>query len=128
MPARIVCAVALAGLCACFSVSLARSPCVDLSRLIGYVLLILGALLALSPVLNPWYLLWLLPLAALARAPGFWLACGALLLAHGSAGVLNSTDPDLFAVPVALQLSEYALLAAAALLQSRAVSKCAAQP
>lgn len=39
--------------------------------------LILGALLLLTPALKPWYVTWLLPLAALSRRPA-WLALAAL--------------------------------------------------
>ncbi len=42
----------------------------------GALLASLGALLVASPTLHPWYLLWVLPLAALRREPGFlFLSC-----------------------------------------------------
>jgi hypothetical protein len=37
----------------------------------GALLASLGALLIASPTLHPWYLLWVLPLAALRKEPGF---------------------------------------------------------
>lgn len=44
--------------------------------------LLIGALLLLSPVINAWYLLWLLPFAALRPTYTAWLASGLVLLSY----------------------------------------------
>lgn len=44
--------------------------------------LIIGALLVFSPVINAWYLLWLLPFAALVPSYTGWLASGLVLLSY----------------------------------------------
>lgn len=44
--------------------------------------LLIGALLLLSPVINAWYLLWLLPFAALRPSYTAWLASGLVLLSY----------------------------------------------
>jgi alpha-1,6-mannosyltransferase len=83
----------------------------NLSELPIKVLFILTALLLLSPVVNSWYLLWLLPLCTLLpNRGGTWLACAALLLAHGTAGALNLNYHDPFHIPLGLRLVEYSLL------------------
>ena len=43
---------------------------------------IFGALLAVSPVINPWYLLWLLPFAAIYPSVWAWTASVAVLLSY----------------------------------------------
>ena len=43
----------------------------------------LAAALLASPTLQPWYLLWILPFAALAREPGFLFLCFAAPLSYG---------------------------------------------
>ena len=43
---------------------------------------IIGALLLLGPVINPWYLLWLLPFAVAHRSGWAWTASVAVLLAY----------------------------------------------
>jgi hypothetical protein len=68
-------ALAAAGLLAVIAVALRRRLNAERAAL-----WILGALVLVAPVLHPWYLLWVLPLAALHRAwPWFVLAATALL-------------------------------------------------
>lgn len=43
---------------------------------------IIGALLLLGPVINPWYLLWLLPFAVVHRSAWAWTASVAVLLSY----------------------------------------------
>lgn len=50
-----------------------------------------GALLLLSPVFNPWYLLWLLPFACLFRTAAPWVASVAVLLAYVTGLNLDDT-------------------------------------
>ncbi|KJV05529.1 hypothetical protein VZ94_17540 [Methylocucumis oryzae] len=54
---------------------------------------LLGGLLLVSPVINPWYLLWLLPFACIHRNPLAWAASALLLLAYVTG--LNLDDPSL---------------------------------
>lgn len=70
-------------------------------------------LLLLSPVLNPWYWLWLLPLALL-RGQG-WLAAATLAapLAHLNSTVLGEAG----LVPLGLSASPYAVIGPATALQ-----------
>ena len=50
---------------------------------------IYGALLAVSPVINPWYLLWLLPFAAIFPSVWAWTASLAVLLSYVTGLNLN---------------------------------------
>lgn len=52
---------------------------------------ILGTGLLLSPTLHPWYLLWILPLAALRGSRGWLLATGTILLAYWGLGTYQRT-------------------------------------
>lgn len=69
-----------------------------------------GALLAASPVINPWYLLWLLPFAALTPSVSAWMASVAVLLAYVTG--LNLTDDGLqpYQQPAWVRLVEYGLI------------------
>ncbi len=72
----------------------------------GAVLASVGALLLLSPTLHPWYLLWVLPFAAVKREPAFlWLAAAAPL-----AYALLYRTPGL--PPAAVYAAEYVPFAA----------------
>ncbi len=55
--------------------------------------ILLGGLLILSPVINPWYLLWILPFAALNRDIWPWVASCAVLLSYFTG--INMDDPSL---------------------------------
>jgi len=55
--------------------------------------ILLGGLLVLSPVINPWYLLWILPFASLNRDVWPWVASCAVLLSYFTG--LNMGDPSL---------------------------------
>ena len=86
------------------------------------VLLAIGGVLLLSPTVHPWYLLWVLPLAAaLASAP--WLALGALVFLGYVGGAAD--------VPVGVRVVEYgvplAVACAGAAIRSR-VRRAAAPP
>lgn len=73
------------------------------------------AILWLSPVVNPWYLLWILPLAASRRSVGLWLASAALPLAYVHGGTLPHSSWAPFEVPLALRVIEHSLLGIALL-------------
>ena len=75
--ARIAVAVAALLWAAAVAWSARREPVA--SGLPRQALWILGGVLLLSPTLHPWYLLWVLPWAALLASPG-WLLLGATIL------------------------------------------------
>ena len=59
------------------------------------------AMLLLSPVVNPWYWLWVLPLAMLPFSPAAWVAATASLLAysHVLVQVMAGSSIATYAVP-----------------------------
>ncbi len=75
--------------------------------------LLFGALLLLSPVVNPWYLVWLLPFAAIHPSAWAWMASAAVLLSYVTG--LNLADVRLGAYeqPVWVRPLEYGLIALA---------------
>ncbi len=72
-----------------------------------------GGFLALSPVVNPWYLLWLLPFAAIRPSAWAWTASVAVLLAYVTGLNLNDLTLHPFDHPVWVRPVEYGLIAAA---------------
>ena len=73
------------------------------------------AMLLLSPVVNPWYWLWVLPLAMLPFSPLAWVAATASLLAysHVLAQVMAGSSIATYAVPLwATGLQSVAVIAA----------------
>ena len=71
---------------------------------------IYGALLALWPVVNPWYLLWLLPFAAIRPSAWAWTASVAVLLAYVTGINLDDLQMDPFGHPVWVRPVEYGLI------------------
>ena len=69
-----------------------------------------GALLAASPVVNPWYLLWLLPFAAIAPSVSAWTASVAVFLAYVSGLNLNDGDLQPYQQPAWVRPVEYGLI------------------
>jgi len=69
-----------------------------------------GVLLLLSPVINPWYLLWLLPFAVLFPSFWAWTASAAILLSYTTG--LNLPDYTLqpFAQPLWIRGLEFGLI------------------
>ncbi|HSE65331.1 MAG TPA: hypothetical protein VLG15_17130 [Thermoanaerobaculia bacterium] len=61
----------------------------------------LGALLLASPTLHPWYLLWVLPLAAKRREPAFLYLCTAAPLSYGL------LHPLAGGTPLTIRVAEY---------------------
>ena len=72
-----------------------------------------GVLLLLSPVINPWYLLWLLPFAAVSPSIWAWTASVAVLLSYVTG--LNLPDYTLqpYEQPVWARCLEFGLILAA---------------
>ena len=71
---------------------------------------IYGLLLAVSPVINPWYLLWLLPFAAIRPSYWAWTASVAVLLSYWTEINLNNLHLDPFAHPAWVRPVEYGLI------------------
>jgi alpha-1,6-mannosyltransferase len=83
------------------------------SRSAAAIVVAFAALLLFSPVINPWYLLWLLPLACGTRWITPWVAATVVLLSYASdfnLGVASSADGRL---PLWVTISESAAIAGA---------------
>jgi len=74
----------------------------------------LGALLLFSPVVNPWYLLWLLPFAVLRPSRTAWTATFLLPLSYWNGTNWNLGSAHEFDMPLAVTLIELSALAIAA--------------
>ena len=72
-----------------------------------------GALLVVSPVINPWYLLWLLPFAAVFPSAWAWTASGAVLFSYITFLNLQDYAMDPYAQPVWVRWLEFGLILAA---------------
>ena len=69
-----------------------------------------GALLAASPVINPWYLLWLLPFAAIAPSVSAWAASVAVFLAYVTGLNLNDGGLQPYQQPAWTRPLEFGLI------------------
>ena len=74
----------------------------------------LGALLLFSPVVNPWYLLWLLPFAVMRPSRTAWTATFLLPLSYWNGTNWNLGLTHEFDVPGVVTIIEIAVLAGAA--------------
>ena len=72
-----------------------------------------GALLFLSPVVNPWYLLWLLPFAAIFPTNWAWTASLAVLLSYITFLNLQDFAMDPYAQPILVRWLEFSLILSA---------------
>jgi alpha-1,6-mannosyltransferase len=90
------------------------------------VVMAFGALLILSPVINAWYLLWLLPLATLAGQPALWITpwVASIVLPFSYATYFNlgiSSAP--YNLPTSVIFLESILIAAALMFDVRKTLK-----
>ena len=69
-----------------------------------------GVLLAASPVINPWYLLWLLPFAAIFPSIWAWTASMAVLLSYVTGLHLNDYALQAYQQPLWARLLEFGLI------------------
>ena len=69
-----------------------------------------GVLLMASPVINPWYLLWLLPFAAVAPSVSAWTASVAVFLGYVIGLNLNDGDLQPYQQPVWVRPLEFGLI------------------
>ncbi|WP_419935987.1 hypothetical protein [Candidatus Palauibacter sp.] len=104
--ARAVCGLALAGGVAWYYGVYRRSA----SGAVPRGDWIYGGLLALWPVVNPWYLLWLLPFAAIRPSAWAWTASVAVLLAYMTGLNLNDLQMEPFGHPLWVRPVEYGLI------------------
>lgn len=93
--ARLVLGIAFAAFWGCYALRYARGGAHGIPR--GDWLF--GALLAVSPVINPWYLLWLLPFAAVFPSVWAWTASAAILLSYITGLNLQDYAMDPYAQP-----------------------------
>jgi alpha-1,6-mannosyltransferase len=89
----------LAALAAVVAVSAARPPS-DLTGACRHAALLLGATLLASSQVQPWYLLWLLPLLCVAPEPGLLWACASASGLYLSARGAVVVSPDILAIVV----------------------------
>ena len=90
-----------------------------------------GALLAASPVINPWYLLWLLPFAAVFPSVWAWTASVAILLSYVTGLNMQDYAMDPYAQPGWVRGLEFGVILAGVgcdVLQRRASGRRAGGP
>jgi alpha-1,6-mannosyltransferase len=92
LPARAMLAAIIIGV----SLAAGRAPVTDPRDLLARAVVVIGALLLLSPAQYPWYYLWLLPLLALAPVPGFLVLTATLPLYYLRFYLLQIGRYDLF--------------------------------
>ncbi|MEM6821488.1 MAG: hypothetical protein AAF558_06065 [Verrucomicrobiota bacterium] len=79
----------------------------------------LGWGLLFSPVINPWYLLWLLPWAIWSYSITVWISFFAVLLSYCTFQNLGHTGPGLFEHPIWVRPLEFSIIAVAATYEFR---------
>ena len=104
--ARLVLGLAFAVFWGCYYAGYARSGAQGIPR--GDW--IYGALLAASPVINPWYLLWLLPFAAVSPGIWAWTASVAVLLSYVTGLNLQDYEMHPYAQPLWARGLEFGLI------------------
>ena len=80
--------------------------------------IILGVLFLLSPVMNPWYLVWLLPFAAIYPARWSWIALMAVNLSYINGYYMVSEHLAPYQIPLIIQVIEYGAVFLAALIDA----------
>ena len=75
--------------------------------------LLLGCLLLVSPVINPWYVVWLLPFAIVYPSFWAWTSTYAVFLSYVTALNLGLIDQDPFSQPLWARVLQFALVLAA---------------
>ena len=99
----------LAGVCLRYTVRYVRRGAADIPR--GDWLY--GALLAMAPVINPWYLLWLLPFATVFPSAWAWTAAVAVLLSYATGLNLNDFTLQPYYVPMWARALEFGAIVVA---------------
>ena len=110
LAARIVCAIALVAFCAwCWRHQARHEKATEMPR--GDW--IFGAFLLLSPTINPWYLIWVLPFAVVYRSAWAWTASVAVLLAYVTGLNLDDMGLEPYAHPWWVRPVEFGMVALA---------------
>lgn len=71
---------------------------------------IFGALFVVSPVFNAWYMLWVLPFAAIYPSRWAWTASIALLLSYITALHLGDYEVQAYTQPISARLTEFGVV------------------
>lgn len=69
-----------------------------------------GGLLLVSPVINPWYLLWLLPFACRYSSLGIWATSAAILLSYATGLNLESSELAPYGHPAWVRPVEFGII------------------
>ena len=78
--------------------------------------LIFGVFLLCAPVVNPWYLLWVLPFSVVYPSVAAWVASLAVFLAYVTSINLGDYESDPFAQPIWVLIVEYGVVCVALLI------------
>ena len=115
LPSRVARALSLATIAAMVAAAWSWQSHDREARLPMALLMAFGALLFFSPVVNPWYLLWLLPLACATRYVTPWAAACVLPLSYASdlnLGFASTADGRL---PTWVSVAQWVVIAGAAI-------------
>jgi hypothetical protein len=74
---------------------------------------IYGVFFLCLPVVNPWYLAWILPFAVIVPSKWAWTASGCMLLSYFSGTHLDGQSLGLHQIPLWVVVVEYGLILAA---------------
>lgn len=80
---------------------------------------IFGVFFLLAPVVNAWYLVWLLAFATIYPSRWAWVAAMALLLSYVTGGALDTATLELYQQPLWARILEYGVILGALLLDLR---------
>jgi len=83
-----------------------------------------GLFFLCTPVFNPWYLVWLLPFAAIRPSYAAWTASVTVLLSYASGINLPDSEWGLYDVPPVILALEFALIGAALILDFMRCKSC----
>ncbi len=78
-----------------------------------------GGLLIISPVINPWYLLWLMPFTCVYPSLVIWVASAAVLLSYATGLNLDVSGLAPYEHPVWIRPVEFGIIGLAAILNRR---------
>jgi alpha-1,6-mannosyltransferase len=78
--------------------------------------LLYGVFLLCIPVLNPWYVVWILPFAVLHPRRWAWAASVAVLLSYSAIIDANASAAESYQVPLSVLILEFGLIGVAALI------------
>lgn len=115
----LICALLFIGFYAVYSWSFFK----DKSQLIPRGDWVLGVFFLLAPVLNAWYLIWLLPFAAIFPSRWAWVASVSILFSYITGYTTGNPELDLYQQPVWARLVEYGAVMIALCFDRKALSR-----